>query len=224
MREVVLDTETTGLSPDDGHRIIEIGCIELINHLPSGEQFHSLFNPGREVPLAATEIHGLKTEDLSGMPSFNERAADFMAFIKDAPLVIHNAQFDVNFLNAELGMINFPLLDMNQTVDTLILARKKFPGSPASLDALCKRFSIDNSAREKHSALLDAELLAQVYIELIGGRQANLSLTSAAEEEMVNAPPAKPTTRHWPPHSPTAAEREQHRVLVRKLTDPVWMA
>ena len=224
MREVVLDTETTGLSPDDGHRIIEIGCIELINHLPSGEQFHSLFNPGREVPLAATEIHGLKTEDLSDMPSFNERAADFMAFIKDAPLVIHNAQFDVNFLNAELGMINFPLLDMNQTVDTLILARKKFPGSPASLDALCKRFSIDNSAREKHSALLDAELLAQVYIELIGGRQANLSLTSAAEEEMVNALPAKPTTRHWPPHSPTAAEREQHRVLVRKLTDPVWMA
>ena len=223
MREVVLDTETTGLSPDDGHRIIEIGCIELVNHLPSGEQFHSLFNPGREVPLAATEIHGLKTEDLSDMPSFSERAADFISFIKDAPLVIHNAQFDVSFLNAELGMINLPLLDMNQTVDTLILARKKFPGSPASLDALCKRFSIDNSARDKHSALLDAGLLAQVYIELIGGRQANLSLTSAAQEEMVGAP-AKPTTRHWPPHSPTTAEREQHRALLRKLTDPVWTA
>ena len=223
MREVVLDTETTGLSPDDGHRIIEIGCIELVNHLPSGQQFHSLFNPGREVPLAATEIHGLKTEDLSDMPSFNERATDFMAFIKDAPLVIHNAQFDVNFLNAELGMINLPLLDMNQTVDTLILARKKFPGSPASLDALCKRFSIDNSARDKHSALLDADLLAQVYIELVGGRQANLGLSNAAAEEVVSDP-AKPTKRRWAPHSPTAAERDQHRALLSKLTDPVWMA
>ena len=223
MREVVLDTETTGLSPDDGHRIIEIGCIELLNHLPTGEQFHSLFNPGREVPLAATEIHGLKTEDLSDMPSFQERAEDFIAFIRDAPLVIHNAQFDITFLNTELSMINLPLLDMDQTVDTLILARRKFPGSPASLDALCKRFSIDNSARGKHSALLDADLLAQVYIELIGGRQANLSLTSAAEEEMVNTP-AKVATRRWSPHSPTAAEREQHTVLLRKLTDPVWMA
>jgi DNA polymerase-3 subunit epsilon len=221
VREVVVDTETTGLNPEDGHRIIEIGCIELVNHLPSGRQFHSLFNPGREVPLAATEIHGLKTEDLSDMPEFKEKAPDFLAFIKDDPLVIHNAQFDVNFLNAELRIINVPLLDMNQTVDTLALARKKFPGAPASLDALCKRFSIDNSARNKHSALLDADLLAQVYIELIGGRQPNLSLTNVAEEHAAIAPAERPT-RHWPPHTATAAEREQHKGLLRKLTDPVW--
>ena len=223
MREIVLDTETTGLSPAEGHRIIEVGCIELINHLPSGGQFHSLFNPEREVPLAATEVHGIVTEDLTGMPVFKDQASALLAFIKDDPLVIHNAQFDVTFLNAELGRINLPLIDIKQTVDTLTLARKKFPGAPASLDALCKRFSIDNSSREKHSALLDADLLAQVYVELIGGRQAKLGLMGIAEER-VKRVSGNPSKRHWPAHSATPDELEQHNKLLLKLTKPLWLS
>lgn len=221
MREVVLDTETTGLSPAEGHRIIEIGCIELVNHLPSGRQFHCLFNPEREVPLAATEIHGLKTEDLSGKPVFKDKVSELMDFIRDDLLVIHNAQFDVNFLNAELGRINFPPIDMKQTVDSLTLARTKFPGAPASLDALCKRFAIDNSSREKHSALLDADLLAQVYVELIGGRQANLGLVSSPEERRETVSKKSPK-RHWPLHTPTPEELKQHNNLLLKLKDPIW--
>lgn len=221
MREVVLDTETTGLSPAEGHRIIEIGCIELVNHLPSGRKFHCLFNPEREVPMAATEIHGLKTEDLSGKPVFKDKVSELMDFIRDDLLVIHNAQFDVNFLNAELGRINFPPIDMKQTVDSLTLARTKFPGAPASLDALCKRFAIDNSSREKHSALLDADLLAQVYVELIGGRQANLGLVSSPEERRETVLKKSPK-RHWPLHTPTPEELKQHNNLLLKLKDPIW--
>jgi len=222
VREVVLDTETTGLNPEEGHRVIEIACIELTNHLPSGRTFHSFFNPERAVEFSATEIHGLKTEDLIDKPVFGQRAPEFLAFIAGDPLIIHNAQFDINFLNAELARLQLPLLDLGRAIDTLTLARKKFPGAPASLDALCRRFSIDNSAREKHNALLDVELLAQVYVELIGGRQPDLRLTSFTNEEAQATGPAKKIERSWLKHAPSSEEREAHARLVEKLTDPLW--
>ena len=221
MREIVLDTETTGLDPGDGHRIIEVGCIELVNHLPSGKKFHSLFNPGRDVPRSATEVHGLKNEDLLDMPRFEEKALELMTFIKEDPIVIHNAQFDIAFLNAELARTELPLLQIGQTIDTLTMARKKFPGAPASLDALCRRFSIDNSERQTHSALLDADLLAQVYVELMGGRQPDLSLTSVQKQRAVGSS-SKASQRHWPTHSATEEEIEKHTSLLSKLTDPIW--
>lgn len=224
MREVVLDTETTGLNPEEGHRIIEIACMELTNHLPSGRTFHSFFNPQRAVEFSATEIHGLKTEDLVDMPFFERRAPEFLAFIGGDPLIIHNAQFDIKFLNAELERVQLPLLDLDRTIDTLTLARKKFPGAPASLDALCRRFSIDNSARDKHNALLDVDLLAQVYIELIGGRQPDLRLTNVIDKEPQVALPAKQTERHWLKHAPSTEEREKHARLLDKLTDPLWFS
>ena len=224
MREVVLDTETTGLNPEEGHRIIEIACMELTNHLPSGRTFHSFFNPQRAVEFSATEIHGLKTEDLVDMPLFERRAPEFLAFIGGDPLIIHNAQFDIKFLNAELERVQLPLLDLGRTIDTLTLARRKFPGAPASLDALCRRFSIDNSARDKHNALLDVDLLAQVYIELIGGRQPDLRLTNVIDEEPQVARPAKQTARHWPKHAASTEEREKHARLLDKLTDPLWFS
>ncbi|HIC72271.1 MAG TPA: DNA polymerase III subunit epsilon, partial [Alphaproteobacteria bacterium] len=178
MREVVLDTETTGLKPEEGHRIIEIGCLELINHLPSGQKFHSYFNPDREIEAEATSIHGLTWKDLRGHPSFADQAASFLSFIAGDKLIIHNAEFDLGFINAELERVNLGLIASDRAVDTVILARRKFPGAPVSLDALCKRFSIDNSKRDKHGALLDAELLAQVYVELIGTRQATLGFVA----------------------------------------------
>lgn len=224
MREVVLDTETTGLNPEEGHRIIEIACMELTNHLPSGRTFHSFFNPQRAVEFSATEIHGLKTEDLVDMPLFERRAPEFLTFIGGDPLIIHNAQFDIKFLNAELERVPLPLLDLGRTIDTLTLARRKFPGAPASLDALCRRFSIDNSARDKHNALLDVDLLAQVYIELIGGRQPDLRLTNVIDEEPRVALPAKQIERHWPKHAPSTEEREKHAKLLDKLTDPLWFS
>ncbi|MBT06298.1 MAG: DNA polymerase III subunit epsilon [Rhodospirillaceae bacterium] len=222
MREVVLDTETTGLNHEEGHRIIEIACAELTNHLPSGRTFHSFFNPERGVDLSATEIHGLRTEDLVDKPVFEQRASEFLAFIGEDPLIIHNAQFDINFLNAELARLQLPMLDLARTIDTLTLARKKFPGAPASLDALCRKFSIDNSAREKHNALLDVELLAQVYIELIGGRQTDLRLTSVTDEGSQAPSPAKPRERNWPKHTPSAEERAAHVKFLEKLTNPLW--
>ena len=224
MREVVLDTETTGLNPEEGHRIIEIACVELMNHLPSGRTFHSFFNPKRAVEFSATEIHGLKTEDLVDKPVFEQRAPELLAFIAGDPLIIHTAQFDIKFLNAELERVQLPLLDLGRTIDTLTLARRKFPGAPASLDALCRRFSIDNSARDKHNALLDVDLVAQVYIELIGGRQPDLRLTNVIDEEPQVARPAKQTARHWPKHAANAAEREKHARLLEKLTDPLWFS
>ena len=222
VREVVLDTETTGLNPEEGHRIIEIACIELMNHLPSGRTFHSFFNPKRAVEFSATEIHGLKTEDLVDKPVFEQRAPELLAFIAGDPLIIHNAQFDINFLNSELARVQLPPLDLGRTIDTLTLARRKFPGAPASLDALCRRFSIDNSARKKHNALLDVDLLAQVYVELIGGRQPDLHLTSGTNEEAQAPDPAKQVERNWPKHAANAEEREAHAKLVEKLTDPLW--
>ena len=168
-REIVLDTETTGLEPSAGHRLVEIGCVELINYIPPGRIFHTHINPEREVPPEAYNVHGLSYNFLKEHPLFKEVVHSFLEFIEDAPLVIHNAKFDMKFLNAELKGLEMPELPFFFFFYTLAMARKQFPGSPASLDALCKKFGVDNKAREKHGALLDAELLAQVYLELIGG-------------------------------------------------------
>src|SRR5262245_23599324 len=178
MREIVLDTETTGIDHSKGHRIVELGAIELVNHIPSGRTFHAYIDPEREIPSDAEAIHGLTAQFLKGKPLFSAIAGDFLAFIGDASLVIHNAAFDVGFLNAEFLRLNLPALLPERVVDTLMLARQKRPMGPNSLDALCKRYGIDNSKRDKHGALLDSELLADVYLELVGGRQAALSLSA----------------------------------------------
>lgn len=182
MREIVLDTETTGFEPSEGHRIVEIGAIELSNHMPTGRNFHHYINPLRPMPKEAFEIHGLGEDFLRDKPAFAAIAPAFLAFIADAPLVIHNAAFDLKFLNAELGWAGLPGLAQDRAIDTLLIARQRFPGAPASLDALCRRFGVDNSGREKHGALLDSELLAEVYLELLGGRQPDLVLGPAAPD------------------------------------------
>ena len=170
MREIVLDTETTGLNPADGHRVVEIGCIELLNHVPTGRTFQKYINPERPMPAEAQAVHGLTDEFLADQPLMDEVIEDFLEFIGDDPLVIHNADFDMRFLNAELERLSRPALELGRAVDTVSMARRKFPGAQASLDALCRRFEIDNSGRSFHGALLDAQLLAEVYLELIGGQ------------------------------------------------------
>ena len=172
MREIVMDTETTGLEPDNGDRIVEIGGVELINHLPTGRTYHQYINPQRSMPREAFDVHGLGDDFLRVQPVFAEIADAFIDFIGDAKLVIHNANFDMAFFNAELARLQRPILPMSRAIDTLDIARRKFPGAQASLDALCKRFGVDNSAREKHGALLDSEILAEVYLELLGGASA----------------------------------------------------
>jgi len=181
MREIVLDTETTGLDPSQGHRLVEVGCIELLNRIPTGATFHSYLNPEREVPAEAFAIHGLATDFLRDKPRFADIADDFLVFIGDAPLVIHNASFDHGFLCAELKRVERALIARERLVDTLLLARRKHPAGPNRLDDLCARYGIDNSRRTKHGALLDAEILAEVYLELIGGRQAQLGLAEKSE-------------------------------------------
>lgn len=176
MREIVLDTETTGFDPNSGDRIVEIGAVELLRHVPTGNTYHQYVNPRRDMPQDAFEVHGLSTEFLSDKPVFEEVATAFLEFIGDADLVIHNAAFDMKFINAELGWVGMPPIPESRAIDTLAIARAKFPGSPASLDALCRRFGIDNSARTLHGALLDSEILAEVYLELIGGRQPDFGL------------------------------------------------
>ncbi len=219
MREIVLDTETTGLEPAEGHRIAEIGALELINHMPSGKTWHKYINPDRPMPKEAFEVHGLSDDFLRDKPRFATVARDFLAFIGDAPLVIHNAAFDMKFLNAELTTAGLAPLSMIRAVDTVALARKKFPGSPASLDALCRRFGIDNSMREKHGALLDSEILAEVYLELIGGRQPDLTLNTVSRA--ISASP-EPESRLKPRPTPltsrlTEAESSAHAALLAKL-------
>lgn len=178
MREIALDTETTGLDPAAGHRIVEVGMLELVNHIPSGHHFHCYINPQRDMPAEAFAVHGLSGEFLRDKPAFAAMADEFIAFIADAPLIIHNAAFDMGFINAELARLVRPVLDYDRVIDTLALARRKHPMGPNSLDALCKRYGIDISRRDKHGALLDAELLADVYLALIGGRQTAMQLTS----------------------------------------------
>ena len=179
MREIVLDTETTGLDPQDGHRIVEIGAVELYNHVPTGNVYHQYINPLISMPDQAFAIHGLSDEFLSDKPKFSEIAKEFLDFIGSAKLVIHNAAFDIKFINAELKSINEKEITFDRATDTLAIARKKFPGSPASLDSLCRRFKIDNSARVVHGALLDSQILAEVYLELVGGKQPDFALNIA---------------------------------------------
>ncbi len=219
MREVVLDTETTGLNPRSGHRIVEIGCVELINHMATGKHFHKYLNPERDIPEQASVIHGLTEEFLSSQPVFADIAEEFEAFIGDSTLVIHNAEFDLGFINAEREKISQPPIASNLAIDTVSLARRKFPGAQANLDALCRRFKIDNSDRSLHGALKDARLLAEVYLELIGGRQQNLGL-SAEEQKIVEA--AEKNRRPPRPHAPTDAEQLAPAQIIEKLESPIW--
>ena len=179
MREIVFDTETTGFEPSDGHRIVEIGCVELVDHFPTGNTFQAYLNPEREVPMDSQRVHGLSNDFLADKPFFAAVAEEFLAFIGDAPLVIHNASFDIKFINAELARTGHPAIPLSRAIDTIEIAKRKIPGARYSLDELCKRFSVDLSARSKHGALLDAELTAQVYLELIGGRQRGFALAPA---------------------------------------------
>jgi DNA polymerase III subunit epsilon len=223
MREIVLDTETTGLDPFQGHRLVEIGCVELINGIPSGQTFHSYFNPERDMPPEAFAVHGLSEEFLKDKLFFSEVADDLLAFLGDASLVIHNAGFDIGFLNAELERVRRPPLARERSVDTLLIARRKHPGGSNRLDDLCARYAIDNSRRTKHGALLDAELLAEVYVELIGARQAQLVLAHAGAGVTVGAAiivRERPTP--LPPRL-TDDERVAHRAFVATLgTNAIW--
>ncbi|GEO80057.1 DNA polymerase III subunit epsilon [Pararhodospirillum oryzae] len=223
MREIVLDTETTGLDPATGDRLVEIGCIELINHLPSGQELHLYVNPERDMPEEAFRVHGLSAAFLADKPLFAEVVDEFLEFIGDAPLIIHNAAFDMKFLNAELARLGRPPLPRERAIDTLRMAQTRFPGSPASLDALCRRFGIDTSSREKHGALIDVLLLAQVYLELVGGREPGLALAASedrqgAGERVAIERPFRPAR----PHAPTPEELEAHAAFVGRLKGALW--
>jgi DNA polymerase-3 subunit epsilon len=228
MREIVLDTETTGLDPLEGHRIVEIGAVELHNHVPTGRTFHQYINPRRDMPQDAFDVHGISTEFLADKPPFEAIAQAFLDFVRDARLVIHNAEFDMRFLNAELGWAGLPLLPMSQAHDTVAMARRRFPGSPASLDALCRRFDIDNSRRTYHGALLDSEILADVYLELIGGRQPGLVLAHRPEGRDTSATAAGTAWRPGPRTEPlpprlTEEERAAHAAMVAALGEgSIW--
>jgi DNA polymerase-3 subunit epsilon len=222
MREIVLDTETTGLDPAAGHRVVELGCIELMNLVATGKTFHVYFNPEMIMPAGAQDVHGLSDEFLADKALFADQAEAFLEFIGDAQLVIHNASFDLGFLNAELARINKPKLT-NAYVDTVTMARRKFPGQRASLDSLCERFGIDNSSRTKHGALLDSELLAEVYLELSGGRQRDLGLAPEIAARATAAGVAASAVRPPRPHAASAAELAAHAEFLKKLSDPMWL-
>jgi DNA polymerase III subunit epsilon len=221
IREIVLDTETTGLDPLHGHRVIEIGALELLNHLPTGESFHVYINPERAVDVGAFEVHGLSDEFLESKPKFEEIAESFLTFIANDALIIHNARFDIGFLNAELRRLEMDELPIERAIDTLQMARRKYPGAQASLDALCRRFEIDNSGRDLHGALIDSDLLASVYLELIGGRQPGFELKRDAivsESKEI----AETRAREPRPHAPDPAELEAHQALLNEIKDPIW--
>lgn len=219
MREVVLDTETTGLNHRGDDRIVEIGCIELINSVPTGRTYQKYINPERDMPEGAFAVHGLSTEFLAKHPVFESVVEEFLEFIDDSQLVIHNAEFDIGFINAELKRLDRPLLSMERTVDTVRLARQAFPGAQASLDALCRRFQIDNSNRTLHGALKDADLLASVYLELIGGRQPGLELSAASQSGNATV---RRETRPSRPHEPTPEEAAAHARFIERLENPMW--
>jgi DNA polymerase-3 subunit epsilon len=224
MREIVLDTETTGLDPLRGDRLVEIGCVEIFNRMPTGQTFHRYINPERDMPAEAFAVHGLSAEFLSTKPLFAEVVEEFLAFIADAPLVIHNASFDVGFLNAELARLSQPPIPRDRLVDTLLLARRKHPGVSNRLDDLCSRYAIDNSRRTKHGALLDAELLAEVYVDLIGARQSQLILAETGSERASRGADA-PRRQRQMALTPrvSEADREAHRAFVATLGDkPIW--
>ncbi len=221
MREIVLDTETTGFDPFSGDRIVEIGAVELLNHVPTGNTYHQYINPERSMPQEAFEVHGLGDDFLRDQPVFAKVGQAFLDFIGDAKLIIHNASFDMKFLNAELGWMKLPKIPMEQAIDTLDMARKKFPGSPATLDALCRRFNIDNSARTLHGALLDSEILAEVYLELIGGRQPDFALGLAVQTGGVVAERSwRPTKRPNPlPSRISEEEAAAHTTFIEDMGD-----
>ncbi len=230
MREIVFDTETTGLSPAKGDRMVEIGCIELINRIETGQTFHCYFNPERPMPPEAQAVHGLSDAFLADKPLFESKVEDLLDFLGDSPLVAHNASFDFAFLNGELGACGRLNIAMSRMIDTLAIARTRHPGAKHSLDALCSRFGIDRSHRIVHGALLDAQLLSQVYVELTGGRQIGLSLVG--DEKLTSTPifqqeQARGATRSAPrparAHSASADELERHRAFLAKLTDPLWL-
>ena len=229
MREIVFDTETTGLNPAGGDRIVEIGCVEMFNRVETGRTFHSYFNPGRPMLSEAEAVHGLSERFLSDKPNFHERCEELLAFIGDSPMVAHNAGFDFGFINHELGQCGRPLVCTSRMIDTLAIARQKFPGAKHSLDALCTRFGVDRSQRIKHGALLDAQLLSQVYVELTGGRQIGLTLVAElAADGSLTAESAGPgegltlTVRPARPHGPSEEELARHAAFLAKIKDPIW--
>lgn len=218
MREIVLDTETTGLDPGEGHRVVEVACIELVHHVPTGRKFHRYVNPGRDMPEDALAVHGITAEFLANQAPFAAIADELLSFIGSDRLVIHNAAFDLAFLNAELARLQRDPIG-GAFVDTLGLARVRFPGAPASLDALCRRFNIDLSDRVEHGAEIDCGLLAAVYLELLGGRQPGLDFTMPAD----NVALAERVVRPPRPHSPTAEEVIAHQAMLRMITAPLWL-
>ncbi len=225
MREIALDTETTGMDPSTGDRIIEIGAVELLNHIPTGKSLQLYINPERDIPADATAVHGITDEFIADKPIFSQVYSEFLDFIAGAKLIIHNAEFDMKFLNWELAHVGHKALGWSNVIDTLGLARKKFPGSPANLDALCRRFGIDNSDRTYHGALLDSELLAEVYLELLGGRQHGLGLaaeTKKSAQAVHKKIQAKRVRREPRPYAPSAEELAAHAVFLEKIKEPIW--
>lgn len=234
MREVIFDTETTGLDPKTGDRMVEIGCVEMIDRVETGNSYHAYYNPERDMPAAAEAVHGLSADFLSGKPLFSQAVDELLEFLGDAPLVAHNASFDFGFLNNELERIGREPISMDRMVDTVAIARKKHPGAKLSLDALCTRYGVDRSHRVKHGALLDAELLAQVYVELKGGRQIGLELAAEApsvSSEVATSPdqdrgssPRPDRPRREPrPHTASAEELARHEVFVAEIKEAIWV-
>jgi DNA polymerase-3 subunit epsilon len=222
LREIVFDTETTGLEPAEGHRIVELAALELVDHLPTGRTFQSYLDPECDVPEAARRVHGLTREFLAGFPTFAEAVDDFLAFLGDSALVAHNAAFDLKFLNAELARIGRAALPADRMVDTLALAQRRYPGQPASLDALCRRFAVDASARTLHGGLVDCQLLAEVYLHLLGGRQADLGLLPTGAAMAGPVPAAIAAVRPPRPHAASAEELAAHAAFLDLLKDPLW--
>ena len=226
MREIIFDTETTGLSPLTGDRLVEIGCVELVNRVETGRTFHAYFNPGRSMPSGAEAIHGLTDAFLADKALFEEHCEELLDFLGDSPLVAHNASFDFGFINHELSLCGRPLVCLTRMVDTLVLARQRHPGAKHSLDALCTRYGVDRSLRIKHGALIDAQLLAQVYIELTGGRQIGFSLAAQTASRVEAAPvaelPSRIAIRPPRPHHPSPAELERHAAFLSAIKDPIW--
>jgi len=225
MREVIFDTETTGLDPQSGDRLVEIGCVEMINRVETGQTFHAYFNPERSMPSAAEAVHGLSDSFLADKPLFASRVDELLQFLGDSPLVAHNAGFDFGFVDAELARCGRPPLDRSLMVDTVALARVRHPGAKNSLDALCTRYGIDRSHRTKHGALLDAELLAQVYVELTGGRQIGLELAGSEQQEYLVVSAAAVRTRIYReprPHQASVAELAAHEAFIAGLVEPLW--
>jgi DNA polymerase-3 subunit epsilon len=225
MREIILDTETTGLDALNGDRLVELGCVETVNHVATGKVLHKYINPERDMPAEAEAVHGLSAAFLSDKPIFAEVVGEFLDFIGDSTLVIHNATFDMGFLNAELTRLGMPKLT-NPVIDTVKIARRRFPGAAASLDALCRRFEIDNSNRTLHGALLDAQLLAEVYLELMGGRQPDLVLAGGPAVQSMDSGPVviNRVVRPPRPHAPTSDELAAHEAFIKGFKAPLWLA